>query len=76
MMCPSCGSESLKVIDSRKTTDSIRRRRRCKDCGERFTTYETISETPEKPPKPQHVRLIIDEKTYKLIEAGDKDVRD
>jgi len=28
------------VIDTRDARDAIRRRRMCKDCGQRFTTYE------------------------------------
>lgn len=37
--CPDCGSETS-VIESRSTKDSRRRRRQCKACGRRFTTYE------------------------------------
>jgi transcriptional repressor NrdR len=32
-----------KVIDTRETADGIRRRRRCEQCGERFTTYEHVA---------------------------------
>jgi transcriptional repressor NrdR len=37
-----------KVIDSRQMEDgsSIRRRRQCENCGERFTTYERIDTIP------------------------------
>ncbi|MBE6570170.1 MAG: transcriptional repressor NrdR [Ruminococcaceae bacterium] len=44
MKCPSCGSEDIKVIDSRPVEDnnSIRRRRECEKCRMRFTTYEVI----------------------------------
>ena len=38
--CPSCESPSLQVVDSREAADAIRRRRKCQDCGHRFTTYE------------------------------------
>lgn len=45
MLCPECGSDRLRVTDSRACTDgSIRRRRECDDCKARFTTYERISE--------------------------------
>ena len=37
-----CGCAESKVIDSRPTDDSIRRRRECINCGKRFTTYEKI----------------------------------
>ncbi|HHU07739.1 MAG TPA: transcriptional repressor NrdR [Clostridiaceae bacterium] len=44
MRCPQCGYPDDKVIDSRPTDDgiSIRRRRECMSCQERFTTYERI----------------------------------
>jgi transcriptional repressor NrdR len=37
--CLSCGSDT-KVIDSRPVDDTIRRRRSCPACEQRFTTYE------------------------------------
>ena len=47
MKCPYCGSENLKVIDSRAAEDgSIRRRRECAVCRKRFTTYEKIESMP------------------------------
>jgi transcriptional repressor NrdR len=41
--CPFCGADDTKVIDSRLVAegDSVRRRRECQSCGERFTTFET-----------------------------------
>jgi len=44
MKCPSCSSEDIKVVDSRPVEDnnSIRRRRECLACHNRFTTYEVI----------------------------------
>jgi transcriptional regulator NrdR family protein len=39
--CPACDSWNSKVYDSRGSNNSIRRRRGCLDCGNRFTTYET-----------------------------------
>lgn len=43
MRCPFCGAPDTKVIDSRLANegDSVRRRRECLTCAERFTTYET-----------------------------------
>lgn len=43
MHCPFCGADDTKVIDSRLVAegDSVRRRRECQSCGERFTTFET-----------------------------------
>ena len=42
MRCPSCGHEETRVVDSREAEDgdSIRRRRACDRCDERFTTRE------------------------------------
>ena len=42
MNCPSCSFKNTKVIESRESSDSIRRRRECLDCYKRFTTYEKI----------------------------------
>ena len=44
MRCPKCGHTDDKVLDSRAARDgaSIRRRRSCLGCGQRFTTYEEI----------------------------------
>lgn len=48
MKCMYCGCIDSKVIDSRSTEDGtiIRRRRECVNCGKRFTTYETVENTP------------------------------
>lgn len=48
MKCMFCGCEDSKVIDSRSADEgrTIRRRRECIACGKRFTTYETIEDTP------------------------------
>ena len=44
MRCPFCGNEDTQVKDSRPTEDnaSIRRRRFCTACGQRFTTFERV----------------------------------
>jgi len=44
MRCPKCGSLEDKVIDSRihKDGTSIRRRRECLECHQRFTTTEEV----------------------------------
>lgn len=48
MKCIYCGHLDSKVIDSRSTSEqnSIRRRRECLNCGKRWTTYETVENTP------------------------------
>jgi transcriptional repressor NrdR len=42
MKCPYCGKKT-RVIDSRSAGEGIRRRRECKACGQRFTTYERVA---------------------------------
>ncbi len=46
MECPYCGNTHNKVIDSRlsKGGITIRRRRQCLICSDRFTTYESTEE--------------------------------
>ncbi len=48
MRCPFCKSENLKVLESRSADDdrSIRRRRECIECEQRFTTYERVEFNP------------------------------
>lgn len=42
MRCPYCGAEDTRVVDSRpaEAGATIRRRRECETCENRFTTYE------------------------------------
>jgi transcriptional repressor NrdR len=42
MLCPYCKEDKNKVIDKRDNNDKnvTRRRRECKNCSKRFTTYE------------------------------------
>ena len=44
MHCPFCQHDNTRVIDSRVSEDgaTIRRRRECEACGERFSTLENI----------------------------------
>lgn len=48
MRCPACGFSESKVVDSRPSEEfnSIRRRRECLKCGNRFTTYERLGDNP------------------------------
>ena len=43
MHCPFCATQDTKVIDSRLVSEglSVRRRRECSICHERFTTFES-----------------------------------
>jgi transcriptional repressor NrdR len=44
MRCPACGERDTRVIDSRDLDDgsTIRRRRECTRCSNRFTTHERV----------------------------------
>src|ERR1700744_2636241 len=44
MRCPFCGHDDTQVKDSRPSEDNSpsRRRRRCPECGARFTTFERV----------------------------------
>ena len=45
MKCPYCTFFDSKVTDSRTVESGIRRRRECRQCGLRYTTYERIQAT-------------------------------
>lgn len=44
MKCPYCGSRETEVVETRDSEDleTIRRRRACRTCDKRFTTYERV----------------------------------
>lgn len=48
MRCPTCQHNNTRVLDSRPVDEykSIRRRRECEACGNRFTTFEKVEEIP------------------------------
>lgn len=48
MRCPSCGLDDDRVVDSRPTPggDAVRRRRECRRCRSRFTTFERVELPP------------------------------
>ena len=43
MMCPFCGSETTKVLDSRLDSSGRARKRRCANCGQAFYTVERVT---------------------------------
>jgi len=47
VICPYCGKDEDKVIDSRAADGGkmVRRRRECVGCSRRFTTYERVEQT-------------------------------
>lgn len=46
--CDKCGSDQIKVYNSRETMGIRWRGRECMDCGNRFTTYEISKEDLDK----------------------------
>jgi transcriptional repressor NrdR len=44
MICPHCGKGRNEVIDTRISNDTIRRRRVCWNCHQRFSTYEILKD--------------------------------
>lgn len=76
MKCIYCGCEDSKVIDSRSVDEgrTIRRRRECIKCAKRFTTYETIEDTPVLVIKSSGLRQAFDAGKIKngIIKACEK----
>ncbi len=76
MKCLYCGCEDSKVIDSRSADEgrTIRRRRECVNCSKRFTTYETIEDTPVLVVKSSGLRQAFDAQKIKngIIKSCEK----
>ncbi|WP_085830402.1 transcriptional regulator NrdR [Collinsella vaginalis] len=49
MHCPKCGGDDTRVIDSRMqdSSNAVKRRRECRACGHRFTTFERCEDPIE-----------------------------
>jgi len=69
MRCPFCNAPETKVIDSRLANegDSVRRRRECLTCSERFTTFETAELVMPRIVKSDGSRVPFDEQ--KLLQG-------
>ena len=63
--CPSCKEKRFRTIESRKTADATRRRKRCECCGFRSTTYEVDSDFYSEAQK----NLMLVSKLYALFGA-------
>ena len=74
MHCPFCHHEDTRVVDSRLTEDGaqVRRRRACEQCGERFTTFETVEFKLPAIVKQDGRRESFDERKLRAI--GDREV--
>lgn len=76
MHCPFCSAVDTKVIDSRLVSEgsSVRRRRQCLLCSERFTTFEIAELVMPRVIKSGEVREPFDEQkmTHGLMKALEK----
>ena len=48
MICPACAHADTRVLESRlsEAGETVRRRRECNECRERFTTFERVERPP------------------------------
>jgi transcriptional repressor NrdR len=84
--CPECGQVDSKVVDSRQSEDgsTIRRRRECLACRQRFTTFERLDATALSVLKRSGVREPFDrskvvagvQAAVKARSVGDDEVRE
>ena len=65
-----CGGKTF-VVDSRASNRSgaLMRRRECRRCGERFTTYEVIEETLSMVDEAVAKRIRVDRLSHAIITA-------
>src|SRR5919201_1098921 len=77
MRCPYCHREDTQVTDSRLSADgqAVKRRRRCKHCGKRFTTYERVERIGLTVVKRDHTREeAVNEIEAELFRQGTAEV--
>lgn len=70
-MCPECGSDRIKVVDTRygnSTGDDLLRRRKCMDCGKTYKTVEIMVEELEELREKVEINAI--ENIRELVELG------
>jgi hypothetical protein len=63
--CPNCKQPGLRVIESRQSHFSTRRRKQCDHCGSRFTTHEVTADFFEEAKR----NLFLVSQFYKLLNA-------
>lgn len=72
MICPKCKADQLFVLETRTSPDTVRRRRECLVCGNRFSTKEITIEDYEKLTAKLNILL----GAYRAVMEGDKDGKD
>lgn len=65
MKCPYCGNNDTDVVETRDGEGATRRRRECKKCGKRFTTYERV----------ENVELVVIKKDGRREKFGREKLR-
>jgi transcriptional regulator NrdR family protein len=76
MACPLCSHRNSKVIDSRASAESVRRRRVCMKCNHRYTTYEGASLNKNAVAEELKAQFILLIKDFdKFVELLDKSIR-
>ena len=73
MICPKCGANDDKVLDSRPTDDgfAVRRRRVCLVCGARFSTIEKIEGLKPTVVKKDGSKQLYDPDKIFILQMGD-----
>lgn len=75
--CPSCGSGRTSVRDTRPYDNTVRRRRACKACGERFWTYEFSElDVPSMDRLPRETLKSLRAMALRIAERADESLRD
>lgn len=78
LQCPSCGATTrLDVKDSRPRENAIHRRRHCRKCGERFSTYEfSEAEIPSMSRSPRDALKSLRAMAQSIIQRANTALRD
>ena len=75
--CPSCQSHRHSVIDSRPRENTTMRRRKCKQCGERFSTFEfSEADVPSMTRQPRDALRTMRTLAMRMIGRADAELRD
>jgi transcriptional regulator NrdR family protein len=75
--CPSCGSGRTSVRDTRPRDHVIWRKRRCRACGENFSTYEfTEAEVPSMQRRPRDAIQTLRAMALRIVAHADESLRD
>lgn len=71
MLCPKCDCKT-RVVDCRSFDNGFRRRRKCKSCGYRFTTYETASSLFDKEKMIERIMERLEKVAKSIVQLREK----